>query len=108
AVGQPDRNHPVDPLGWLAVRVPAMGRARLAPGPLGIRLGLAPGERGRLPLASPSQRLHLLARPRVDPLERVPLGRQPLPLDLQALNPLAELLLLALQLLLPVPQRGVL
>jgi hypothetical protein len=53
AVGQPDRNYPVDPLGWLAVPVPAVGRARLAPGPLGIRLGLAPGERGRLPLASP-------------------------------------------------------
>ena len=108
AIPQPDHHHSVDPLGWLAVRVPAMGRARLAPGPPGVGLGIAPGERGGLPFGRPSQRPHLLAQPRVDLLEPFTLGLQPLPLGLQALDPLAQLPLLALQLLLPVPQRGVL
>jgi hypothetical protein len=85
-----------------------MGRARLAPGPPGVGLGLAPGERGGLPFGRPSPRLHLLAQPRVDLLEPFTLGLQPLPLALQALDPLAQLPLLALQLLLPVPQCGVL
>jgi hypothetical protein len=77
-------------------------------GPLGVGLGLAPGERGGLPLGRPPQRLQLAAQARVDLLEPFTLGLQALPLGLQALDPLAELLLLALQVLLPVPQRGVL
>jgi hypothetical protein len=85
-----------------------MGRARLAPGPLGVGLGIAPGERGGLPFGRPPQRLHRTAQPRVDLLEPFTLGRQALPFGRQALDPLAQLLPLALQLLLPVPQRGVL
>jgi hypothetical protein len=42
---QPDHHDPVDPLGWLPVRVPAVGRAGLAPGTLGISLG-SPLENG--------------------------------------------------------------
>jgi hypothetical protein len=56
---QPDRHDPVDPLGWLPVRVPAVGRAGLTPGTLGISLRVALGERGGLPLAGPAQPLHL-------------------------------------------------
>ena len=56
---QPNRHHPVDPLGWLPVRVPAVSRAGLAPGTLGIRREVVPGERGGLALAGPAQRLHL-------------------------------------------------
>jgi hypothetical protein len=36
---QPDHHDPIDPLGWLPVRVPAVGRAGLAPAPLGSALG---------------------------------------------------------------------
>jgi hypothetical protein len=108
AIGQSDRNHPVDLLGWLAVGVPALGRAQLAPGPFGVGLGFAPGQRGGLPFGRPPQRLHLAAQARVDLLEPFTLALQALPIGLQALDPLAELLLLALWVLLPVPQRGVL
>ena len=90
------------------MRVPAVGRARLAPGPLGVGLGITPGERGGLPFGRPPQRLHLPAQAGVDLLEPFTLSLQPLPLGLQALDPLAELPLLALQVPPPVPQRGVL
>jgi hypothetical protein len=77
-----------------AARPPPLGRpARVAggaraghgprpacPRPAGVGLGLAPGERGGLPFGRPSQRLHLLAQPRVDLLEPFTLGLQPLPL----------------------------
>jgi len=56
---QPDRHDSVDPLGWLPVRVPAVSRAGLAPGTLGIRREVVPGERRGLALAGPAQRLHL-------------------------------------------------
>jgi hypothetical protein len=73
-----DRHDPVDPLGWLPVRVPAVGRAGLTPGTLGISLGVALGERGGLPLGSPAQPLHLTAQPLVGLPQPLALGPQPL------------------------------
>jgi hypothetical protein len=75
---QPNRHHPVDPLGWLPVRVAAVGRAGLAPGTPGISLGVLPGERGGLALGSPAQRLHLTAQPLVGLPQPLALGPQPL------------------------------
>jgi hypothetical protein len=93
---QPNRHHPVDPPGWLAVRVPAVGRAGLAPGTPGIRRGVLPGERGGLALAGPAQRLHLGTQALVGLPESLTLGPQPLAFGLQApLLVLQQLLLLA-------------
>jgi hypothetical protein len=98
---QPDHHDPVDTLGRAPVRMPAMGRARLAPGTFGSRLGVPPGERGGLPLAGPAQRLHLGPQPLVGLPE-------PLTLDSQPLVGLPEPLALGLQPLLLLAQRGVL
>jgi hypothetical protein len=60
AARQPDGDHLVDMLRWLPVRVPAVGRARLAPGKFGVGRAVVPGERGGLvALGGPAQRLHL-------------------------------------------------
>jgi hypothetical protein len=105
---QPDRHDPVDPLGWLPVCVPAMGRTRLAPGTLGSRLGVVPGERGGLALAGPAQRLHLGPQPVVDLPEPLTLHPQPLVLPAQPLAFSLQALLLVLRPLLLLAQRGVL
>jgi hypothetical protein len=105
---QPDRHDSVDPLGWLPVRVPAVGRAGLAPGTLGIRLRVVPGERGGLPLAGPAQRLHLGPQPLVGLPEPLTLGPQPLVLPAQPLAFVLQALLLVLQPLLLLAQYGVL
>ena len=105
---QPDRHDSVDPLGWQPVRVPPMGRARLAPGTFGIRLGVLPGERGGLPLAGPAQRLHLGPQALVSLPESLTLGPQPLVLPAQPLAFGLQALLLVLQQLLLLAQYGVL
>jgi len=105
---QPDRHDPVDLLGWLPVRVPAVGRAGLAPGTLGIRRGVVPGERGGLTLAGPAQRLHLGPQPLVGLPQPLTLGPQPLVLPTQPLAFGLHALLLALQPPLLLAQRGVL
>jgi hypothetical protein len=88
-------------LGWLPVRVAAVGRAGLAPGTLGVGHGVAPGERGGLALGRPLQRLHLRAQPLVD----LP---QPIALHAQPLVDLPQPLAFGLQPLLLVAQRRVL
>src|SRR5512132_91261 len=91
----------------LPVRVPAVGRAGLAPGTLGISLGVVPGERGGLPLAGPAQRLHLSPQPLVGLPEPLTFGPQPPVLPAQPLAFVLQALLLVLQPLL-LAQCGVL
>ena len=79
----------------------AVGRAGLAPRPLGVGRGIALGERRRLALGRPAQRLHLTAQPFVKFLEPFALGPQPLVLA-------AEPLAFGLQPLLLFAQPGVL
>jgi hypothetical protein len=79
ACWQPHRNDLVDVVRWSTpVGAGAVGRAGLAPRPLGVGRGIALGERPRLALGRPAQRLHLTAQPFVEFLEPFALGPQPL------------------------------
>ncbi len=78
AARQPDGDHLVDVLGWLPVRVPAVGRARLAPGRFGVGRAVVPGERGGLALGGPAQRLDLGAQALVGLPQPLALDPQPL------------------------------
>jgi hypothetical protein len=72
---QPDRDDLVDPLGWLPVRVPAVGRAGLAPGALGVGPRVAPGEWGGLALGGAAQVLDLGPQPLVGRPQPLTFGR---------------------------------
>jgi hypothetical protein len=108
ACRQSDRHDLVDMLGRAPVGAGAVGRAGLTPRPLGVGHRIALGERRRLALGRPAQRLHLAAQPLVEFLEPFALGPQALVLHAQpfafGLQPLA----LGLQPPLLLAQPGVL
>lgn len=103
ACRQPDRHDLVDRLRIRSAPVGAgaVGGAGLTPRPPGVRPRVALGERRRLALGRPAQRLHLTAQPLVEFLEPFTPGPQPL---VHAAEPLA----FGLQPLLLLPQGGVL